>query len=299
MLTGLALIWMPGCGLLSTGNYLDRELACGSNPHDWWGTLTRYVDQGNGEGGFDLDPPAEEYIARVQGKYDLDNGDLAFSREYSNRHYFVQEVGRGYGIVDRNGDLDVIYKLEHEDVLGEAWTTEIHEVREGCYGTVTELFSDVEGDEDVLEYRIVADDEVKIHYVTVIGQDEETTDGSDYADGTGTRTQTYESTGYAYNRETALRADGGRTTTWEQFDFDREFDYYGEDVWSVDGSRVRDYTVNTPGETDERATYHGERAYDGSGTGTVTYATGGSCDYTFNDWNSCTYECSDGKSGTC
>ncbi len=299
MVTGLALILLPGCGLLSTGNYLDRDLACASNPHDWWGTLTRYVDQGNGEGGFDLDPPAEQYINRVQGKYDLANGDLAFSREYSDAHYFSQEVGRGYGIVDRNGDLDVIYKVDHEDVLGETWTTEIHEVREGCYGTVTELYSDVEGDEFLQEYRIVADDEVKVHYITVIGDDEETTDGSDLADGTGTRIRTYDSDGYGYEWNTSRLASGGYSSTWTYTDKNRDRDYLGEDAGTVDGTRVRDYSIHD--NTDEAllAEYHEERAYDGSGEASMTYASGTICSYEFIDWNVCNCSCDNGSSCSC
>lgn len=299
MVTGLALIFLPGCSLLSSGSYLDRELACESNPHDWWGTATRYVEQGNGEGGFDLDPPAEQYISRVQGKYDLDSGDLAFSREYSEDHYFLQEVGRGYGIVARNGDLDVIYKVEHQDVLGEVWTTEFHEVREGCYGTVTELYSDVDGDEFLQEYRFASDEEVKVHFVTVIGGEEETTDGSDFADGSGTRLRTYDSDGYGYTWDTTLNASGGYSAGWDYSDYDRDYVYEGQDEGRVNGSRIRDYTIIDADGGDELASWHEERGYDGSGEAQITYDSGVVCEYDYSDWNNCSCSCDNGSSCSC
>lgn len=299
MVTGLALFLLPGCSLLSSGNYLDRKLACDANPHDWWGTLTRYVDQGNGEGGFNLTNMAEPYLDVVQGKYDLSTGDLGFSREYSEEHYFVQEIGKGYGIVDRNGDLDVIYKLDHEDVLGEGWTTEIHEVREGCYGKRTELYSDVEGDQSVVEYRLSTDDEVIIHYVSPNGNGTETTDGSDYSDGTGTRVRVYEGDSYAYVWDTTLTAAGGYSSAWVYQDFERAYDYDGLDIGRFDGSRIRDYAILDADTGEELAVFHDERAYDGSGDGQITYAGGTTCDYDYRNWNSCSCECSNGATCSC
>ena len=298
MVSGLAMLMLPGCGLLNGGNYLDRERACDHNPHDWWGSLTRYVDQGNGEGGFDLNPPAEQFISRIQGKYDLDSGDFSFSREYIEAHYYVQEIGTGYGIVDRNGDLDVIYKLEHRDDLGDSWTTEIHEVREGCRGTTTELFSDVEGDEAIEEYRFVADDQVNIHRVVSQGEGQEVTDGSDFADGTGERLRTYEGDDYEYEYDTQIRAAGGYSSEWVYEDHSRDRVYRGDDVGRVDGSREQDYTLYDE-DNESLATWHEERQYDGSGEATLTDASGVTCDYEYQDWYSCSCECSNGTSCNC
>jgi len=285
LLPTLLLLPLVACDPEPGNDIGTEDLSCQYDPHDWWDNPFYSLLQADEDGGFDFDPYGDSIVGRA-GSYDFGTGDYESANTYADEHPYVRVAGEGYGTVYANGDIDLVTKNVYEDVLGDSWATQVRSWREGCsgYTRISELDMDAPVDSepdqwaDVFDWQveITGDDEVTYHveleeeyglYVVdrVTTPDVAYTGTFDYADGgyVGTTTSWYDGTGQS---------------SWEQYGdaFDSDYDYIGDDLTYMDGSRLTAYDVFAAGTTSIEAEVELLWLYDGSATGTYVIHQNGS-----------------------
>lgn len=307
------LLALVGCG--DGGNYLNSELACEHDVFGWWeDDLTHFVDRGTPVDGaanqveWRLDSDLS-YKGVLLGKYNALNGNFEYRNNYAGNYYLkhaaTDETFNNFGTVYRNGNMDVRAKIIVEDRNGDTFSYVRRDVRTKCNGTMAFRNELPNGTipsrpDTVIDYEIVSVDRIKwegtiVNQAGVVsygvgswysdGRQEglwETPDGEDNV----TTTRKRKTNG---SLEVASAGDLGKSGYSFTYDLERK----------VSGLTIEDevrYALQT---TEERVRFHYERAMDGTGTGTATYASGEACTVSFNGWDGCDWQCDGNSNPSC
>ena len=274
LLVTLSLALTAGCKAERFGIH---NRSCSEKFTSWSGDLTTHLLNGDQrEGVFDYDPPGE-LITRIDGEYDLDDGDFEWEVSYNDDHYRRETRVDGYGTAYVNGDLDLEYDVTTELISDAEVTTTVRVVRDGCSVTERQRFgggiTDIEGD-----YRNGRYEYDRIEADGGEAEGEEYPDGSWNEEGTsilGNGTQTYETEG---------DADGYSKTDWEFVGSGSSGEGYDENF--MNGDRHSAYTQQADGTT---LVWDYTVDFYGNGTGTLNY-NGQQCAVTYVSFT-CTVVC--------
>lgn len=268
--------------------WIDQRPACSAEPYAWTDDLESWVASGPGDGSFDLDPEDDARI-NLSGEYDPSSGAFGWSTRFDDDYWMSKEVVTdGAGTAWHNGDLDVLYTLESEDILGATRVTGVRTVREGCDETTWTW--DPELDEPVYTEQNGTWGADSFAWVI----EDDSADWSGTLESDLTRT-----TDYVTDTDDEHIVDHPDGTRDRQFTIEGDsYDYEGSFHTNFDGSYESDYEILKDG--DNVCTVSGTRDY--SGDGSLHYECGNEdfdCDYTVKDDGTCTYDCTDGESGKC
>lgn len=276
--------------LLGCTAWIDQEPACDQDVYYWSDDLLAYVLAGDGSGDFELDP-VDEPRTEVDGGYDPDNGDFSWVSKYDEDFYLRKAEADGFGTVFHNGNLDLLYTQTVTDMLGDVLSTMFRVQRTGCDMTIATW--DADGDvEDALVMAGSYDDgDVWSWSVDYPGY---TWTGA--LRPTLLRTSTIDADDGSYFAFTSEKPTGETTQEWSGDCYDG-FNCEGESTRNFDGTF--DAVVSVFDGEELYAEITGIYDYDTSGTQTIAYVGGPTCEYVYEADDSCTYECDDGDDGAC
>lgn len=271
--------------------WLDGQPACNLGVYSWSDDLLAHILTGEGDGVFSYDPEDVPRVA-LDGKYDVENGDFSWTTDYADTYFLRNESVEGYGTSYHNGDLDLLYTRQVEDMLGESSTSNVRTKRTGCSMTIARWSEEDMGDLRV-ESGTYSDDETYQWEGTygdyalsgALRSNLSHTLAYSLPDGSVDSFTAYKPEGTADEEVSGAWDNRGRTfeaTVHTRFDGGREGSYT---VLEDDGSLYLNLTTNY--------------AYDGSGTETQVDADGGRCDLVVAANGDCSYSCDDGSSGSC
>jgi hypothetical protein len=260
---------------------------------DYTGGLAFHVTQGNGNGTFDYDPPAD-HIARTNGFYRLKTGEFAYDVVYEDSWKATDEIRDGLGTLWRDGDHDLAWTLHSDWGDGAVRSYGIRSIRLGCEEDTR--IEDLETNQVSYETRVYESDGFAIERqeryrgATVIAEGRGYEDGSaevavDYADGPFDLSY--------------VETDDGHGHIRRAFD-----DVVGSDelqgFWETSAGGVTyDYTRNAPGQRIERWVFTLDGNGDGEGQVLFGAAEADSCGLFF-EAGACTRQgCTNGANGAC
>ena len=305
----VCVLGLTACG----GGFVDNSPRCGNDPFDWFGGLVQHLDQGE-DFAFSYNP-GQSNIGKIAGGYITNNAntDFYWYTTYEDGYYLTQSTTQGIGTAYENGDVDVLYAEDVEDVLGDTWRRVVREERGGCDGRFTEIYtddedldwaelqSDVLASDESTEYTIVSSD--RVEYTSTYAPSDSTSRvqvGSWNSDYETEYSETWEDGQNEGTSEVFVDSDGSyRDEFWQVFQGnDGKIERLGVTLGAFDGSTVQDYTQGSPGQTPDW-TIHAEYNYDGSGRATWVYSDDTVCDLVIKASGNCTYTCDNGQSGDC
>jgi len=293
------------------GNFLDGNLRCAHDVYGWFDDLTLYVDRGEPKQGasatyafdFEYEPGN---VKSVKGSYSTRSGNFDYAVEYTADSWMVSRRTdaefSNYGTVYTNGNLDVRAKIVEEDVLGEITTYVRRDERKGCQGWTNYRWQDDEGNlprypEYTVRYEITSADKVEWTAEDEISGAIESSWGHWSSDLSYVRNTSYDGNSIAYDTWSRTDATGAVNGEWSQVDKNSNRVFVGTRETAKNGFSIQDYSVSE-GNDAPYAEVHSERNYDGSGTGTWSFTDGLTCDVVYENWDQCSYSCSDGETGT-
>ena len=275
--------------LAACSSWIDQDPGCGQDVYWWSDDLLSYILEGDGSGEFSFDP-ADDPRTSIEGEYKPLSGNFDYTTTYDDGFYLRRVTSSGFGTVYHSGDLDLLWTDEVTDMLGDTWSTTWRVQRDGCDMTIAAWDADADIDSALVQVGSYSGGSAWSWEADVSGY---TYQGALHEN--LSRTTTIEADDGSYSEFTNAKPTGITETEeeWDcggyacsgtfvrQFNGDLDYDYVAEE----DGSEV--YTVT------------GTLAYDGSGVLEQEFPGGDSCEYTYEDADTCNYECSDGSDGRC
>ncbi len=262
--------------------------ACDAEPYAWSDDLLSWISQGQGDGGFAVDPPGDA-ATLVEGNYSPYSGSFSWERTYGDDHYRTRDVVEdGFGTAWHNGDLDIEYVATTTDRLDEATRVGLRVQREGCdqqwwtwdpgaagadYTRFSGTFS-----RDALEW--VAD------VADVEWSGTQAGDGSSVED--------YVAAGIEQHYDRSVDGTAERTFVQD----DGTYTYEGSESRAWNGDRSQDYDILQGGT--ELCSVEAEFEYSGEGDAHYDCRNDDfDCEYVVDDEGACTYTCTNDQKGEC
>jgi hypothetical protein len=306
----LPALMVSACG----GGFVDSSPRCGHEVFDWFGGLVMHLEQGE-DFSFNYDPRYGN-VDKVAGGYITENTntDFYWYTTYTDGYYLSKSTTQGIGTAYQNGDLDVLYAEDVEDVLGDTWRNVVREERGGCSGRIASLTTDTDealkwaalqadiiGSNLVVDYSIVSPE--RVEYTSVYESSSayrRVRTGAWTSDFRDSYSETWEDGQSEGTGEMAIRADGTYSESfWQVFPGNAgDLERIGTTDGRFNGGMEQELTQGSPNKIPDwyiQASYD----YDGSGEATWTHKDGTVCDLTFKANGNCTYTCDDGGSGDC